>query len=74
MTLPIAAATMARAAEPSRIVFHHPGESGQPGGQAQAFEAGANLVHSFTDEADGVTAADVVGFFMALLSFEDSTP
>ncbi|OYZ70499.1 MAG: hypothetical protein B7Y01_00815 [Xanthobacter sp. 17-67-6] len=28
MSLPIATATMARAAEPSRILFHHTGESG----------------------------------------------
>jgi len=50
MTLPIATATMTRATEPGRILFHHPGESGQPGRQAQAFEAGTNLVHSFLDE------------------------
>ncbi|MBB4200969.1 hypothetical protein CCR94_10505 [Rhodoblastus sphagnicola] len=75
MTGPVVATTMARTAESDRVFFHHSRESGQPGRQAQGLEAGADSSFAASStRADGPTAGDVVGFFMALLSSEDSTP
>ena len=51
------------------IFFHHARQRRQPRSQAEALEAGANLLQASSMFAAGATAVNVVGFFTALLSF-----